>query len=125
MRVAIGSLLIGLVLAVPGLQAGSRDEVFMLTNGCINCHGFEGRRTSGVIPSLAGQPDASLYKVLAAYRDGTLKGTIMNRAMQGYDDQALRQFAQYYSRLPKDSLAEAVPQEYRHPKGCTQEALCR
>ena len=112
MRVVIGSLLIGLVLAIPSLQAGSRFESFMLSNGCINCHGFEGQRKPGAIPSLAGQPEAYLYKTLAAYRDGTLKGTIMNRAMEGYDDQTLRQFAEYYSRLPKDSQGAAVPQAH-------------
>ena len=112
MRVVIGSLLIGLVFAVPSLQAGSRGDSFMLSNGCINCHGFEGQRTPGAIPSLAGQSEAYLYKTLAAYRDGTLKGTIMNRAMKGYDDQTLRQFAEYYSRLPKDSLGAAVPQAH-------------
>lgn len=109
MRVVIGSLLIGLIFTVPSLQGGSRGESFMLSNGCINCHGFEGQRTPGAIPSLAGQPEAYLYKTLTAYRDGTLKGTIMNRAMEGYDDQTLRQFAEYYSRLPKNSLWEAVP----------------
>lgn len=112
MRVFIGSLLIGLVFAVPSLQAGSRGESFMLSNGCINCHGFEGQRTPGAIPSLAGQSEAYLYKTLAAYRDGTLKGTIMNRAMEGYDDQTLSQLAKYYSSLPKDSLGEAEPQAH-------------
>lgn len=115
MRVVIGSLLIGLVFAVPSLQASSRGEPFMLSNGCINCHGFEGQRTPGAIPSLAGQSEAYLYKTLTAYRDGTLKGTIMNRAMEGYDDQTLRQFAEYYSRLPKYSLGEAVP--HAHEQG--------
>ena len=110
MRVVIGQLLIGLVCVVPSLQAGSRGEPFMLSNGCINCHGFEGQRTPGVIPSLAGQSEAYLYKTLSAYRDGTLKGTIMNRVMEGYDDQTLRQLAEYYSRLPKDLLGAAVPQ---------------
>ena len=112
MRVVIGQLLIGLFFAVPSLQAGSRGEPFMLSNGCINCHGFEGQRTPGVIPSLAGQSESYLYKTLSAYRDGTLKGTIMNRAMEGYDDQTLRQFAEYYSRLPKDSQGAAVPQAH-------------
>lgn len=36
MRVVIGLLLICLVYAVPSLQAGSRGEPFMLSNGCIN-----------------------------------------------------------------------------------------
>ena len=112
MRVVIGLLLICLVYAVPSLQAGSRGEPFMLSNGCINCHGFEGQRTPGAIPSLAGQSEAYLYKTLTAYRDGTLKGTIMNRAMEGYDDQTLKQFAEYYSRLPKDSHGATVPQAH-------------
>ena len=88
----------------------------MLSNGCINCHGFEGQRTPGVIPSLAGQSESYLYKTLSAYRDGTLKGTIMNRAMEGYDDQTLRQFAEYYSRLPKESMGAAVPQAQEQGK---------
>lgn len=113
MRGVIETLLIGLVFfSVPSLQAGSRGELFMLSNGCINCHGFEGQRTPGAIPSLAGQSEAYLYKTLAAYRDDTLKGTIMNRAMEGYDDQTLRQLAEYYSSLPKDSQGEALPQAH-------------
>ena len=116
MRVVIGQLLIGLFFAVPSLQAGSRGEPFMLSNGCINCHGFEGQRTPGVIPSLAGQSESYLYQTLSAYRDGTLKGTIMNRAMEGYDDQTLMQFAEYYSRLPKESMGAAVPQAQEQGK---------
>lgn len=116
MRVVIGQLLIGLFFAVPSLQAGSRGEPFMLSNGCINCHGFEGQRTPGVIPSLAGQSESYLYQTLSAYRDGTLKGTIMNRVMEGYDDQTLRQFAEYYSRLPKESMGAAVPQAQEQGK---------
>lgn len=112
MRVVIGSLFICLVFTASSLQGASRGESFMLTNGCINCHGFEGKRTPGAIPSLAGQSEAYLYRTLVAYRAGTLKGTIMNRAMEGYDDQTLRQFAEYYSRLPKGSLWEAVPQAH-------------
>ncbi|AZE74106.1 putative cytochrome c4 [Pseudomonas synxantha] len=112
MRMVIGSLLIGLVFAAPNLQAGDRSESFMLSNGCINCHGFEGQRAPGAIPSLAGQSEAYLYKTLAAYRDGTLKGTIMNRAMEGYDDQTLRRFAKYYSSLPRKSLGSAVPKAH-------------
>ncbi|AJO78430.1 c-type cytochrome [Pseudomonas sp. MRSN 12121] len=108
MRVVIGPLLIGLVLVVPSLQAGGRGESFMLSNGCINCHGFEGQRTPGAIPSLAGQSETYLFKTLTAYRDGKLKGTIMNRAMEGYDDPTLRQFAEYYSRLPKGALQPGV-----------------
>ncbi|OUM35299.1 c-type cytochrome [Pseudomonas putida] len=104
MRVVIGSLMVGLVFAVPGVQGGIQGEPFMLTNGCINCHGFEGQRPPGVIPSLAGQPEAYLYKTLTAYRDGALKGTIMNRVMRTYDDETLRQLAHYYSRLPSGSL---------------------
>ncbi|MBX8474266.1 cytochrome c4 [Pseudomonas cichorii] len=112
MRVVIRPLLIGLVFAVPSLQAGSLGESFMLSNGCINCHGFEGQRTPGVIPSLAGQSEAYLYKTLKAYREGTLKGTIMNRAMEGYDDQTLRQFAEYYSRLPRGPIDASAPQAH-------------
>ncbi|WP_434728832.1 c-type cytochrome [Pseudomonas soli] len=104
MRVVIGSLMVGLAFAVPGVQGGNQGEPFMLTNGCINCHGIEGQRPPGVVPSLAGRSEAYLYETLTAYRDGTLKGTIMNRVMREYDDQMLRQLANYYSRLPSGSL---------------------
>ncbi|MFJ3521405.1 c-type cytochrome [Pseudomonas sp. NPDC090203] len=114
MRVGIGSLLIGLVFSIPSLQAGSRGEPLMLSNGCINCHGFEGQSTPGAIPSLAGQSEIYLYKTLAAYRDGTLKGTIMNRVLEGYEDQTLRQFAEYYSGLPKGPSGTTVPQAHEH-----------
>ncbi|MFA7893823.1 MULTISPECIES: c-type cytochrome [Pseudomonas putida group] len=104
MRVVIGMLLVGLAFAAPDVQGGNQGELFMLTNGCINCHGFEGQRPPGVIPSLVGRTEASLYKTLTAYRDGILKGTIMNRVMREYDDQTLRQLADYYSRFPSGSL---------------------
>ncbi|MFJ4384026.1 c-type cytochrome [Pseudomonas sp. NPDC089408] len=104
MRVVIESLMVGLLLVTAGVQGGNQGEPLMLTNGCINCHGFEGQRPSGVIPSPAGQPEAYLYKTLTAYRNGTLEGSIMNRIMREYDDQTLRQLAHYYSRLPSGSL---------------------
>ncbi|WP_044875318.1 c-type cytochrome [Pseudomonas sp. LFM046] len=93
-------LLVALLLTAPLLPAESRDEQWMLANGCTNCHGLDGIRSEGPIPSLAGLPEEYLFTMLSAYRSSALRGTIMNRAMEGYGDADLRKLSAYYAGLP-------------------------
>ncbi|MCV4342570.1 c-type cytochrome [Pseudomonas capsici] len=72
----------------------------MATNGCVNCHGVEGRGTKvGNIPALAGRPKEFLVTVMVGYKRGTLQGTVMNRIMKDFDEQKIDFLANYFSSI--------------------------
>ncbi|GFM89766.1 hypothetical protein PSCICO_51650 [Pseudomonas cichorii] len=72
----------------------------MATNGCVNCHGFEGRGTrDGNIPALAGRPKEFLVTVMEGYKKGTLQGTVMNRVLKDFDEQKIEFLANYFSSI--------------------------
>jgi cytochrome c553 len=103
-------------------------DSLMANNGCINCHGTSGLREGGIIPSIAGQPQAYLVQTLTQYRNGSLKGTIMNRVMERVDEEHVRLLADIFSaisvkvRLTEDTheaLGESIYQ--RQCGGCHED----
>lgn len=66
---------------------------------CMGCHGVNGK-SPGSIPSIAGQSESMLTTKLLAYRDGTQKGTIMNRIAKGYSDAELHAVAAFFAAIP-------------------------
>lgn len=66
---------------------------------CMGCHGVNGK-SPGSIPSIAGQSESMLTTKLLAYRDGTQKGTIMNRIAKGYSDAELQAVAAFFAAIP-------------------------
>ncbi|AXI61432.1 hypothetical protein DLD99_13445 [Pseudomonas kribbensis] len=95
----IGMLLLCTVLMSAPVLAQAQTEHLMYSNGCVNCHGLHGVRTGGMIPSIAGQPEQYLYQVLSGYRDGSLKGTIMNRVMERMDGDRVKALAEGFGRI--------------------------
>lgn len=68
-----------------------------LANACATCHGPEGR-SKGAIPPLAAKDDQALRDSLRGFRDGTRTGTVMNRLMQGLNDDDIAALAAYFAR---------------------------
>lgn len=106
----------GQVLAQPAVDS------LMVSNGCINCHGTSGLREGGIIPSIAGQPQAYLLQTLTQYRDGSLKGTIMNRVMERVDGEHARLLASRFSAISVKARStvdvHAAPGESIYQRQC-------
>lgn len=96
-------LFLYLMTACSSLLANESPIALMASNGCINCHGFEGVREAGAIPSIAGLPREYLLRTLSGYRDGAFQGTIMNRVMERADDATLRLLADRFSSIKVES----------------------
>lgn len=103
MHIAIKPLLLFLMTVCSSVLANEVTDALMASNGCINCHGFDGVREAGAIPSIAGLPREYLLRTLSSYRDGSLKGTIMNRVMERTDDVTVRLLADRFSSIKIDS----------------------
>lgn len=72
----------------------------MLSNGCVNCHGYNREASiKSNIPSLAGMDKTTLISRLEGFRSGELKGTVMNRVMMDYDIKKINDLADYFSKL--------------------------
>lgn len=68
---------------------------------CWRCHGVDGTgRAEGAIPSLAGQRAAYLHGSLRAFADRIRFSATMAEVASRLDDEAMRQIAAYYERLP-------------------------
>jgi cytochrome subunit of sulfide dehydrogenase len=70
-----------------------------LAANCANCHGTAGQ-AKGAMPSLAGQPKATIIEQMKAFRDGKRPGTIMPQLAKGYTDQQIELAADFFSRQP-------------------------
>ena len=88
------------LLATPCLAwaAPSLSDVSVLAGTCANCHGPDGRSSSG-IPTLRGQAADQLLRRMQAFKTGTAAdATVMTRLMTGYDDAQLQALAQWFGR---------------------------
>lgn len=82
------------------VTADSNLTGVMLSNGCVNCHGADGRgATVGNIPPLKARPKEFLETAMKAYKSGTRQGTVMNRVMMDIDDQHITLLADYFSSI--------------------------
>ncbi|MBC7708573.1 MAG: c-type cytochrome [Rhizobacter sp.] len=64
---------------------------------CATCHGTNGKSVAEV-PSLAGQPAASMVQKMKDYRDGKLPASIMHQLAKGYTDEQVLLMADYFSK---------------------------
>jgi cytochrome c553 len=66
---------------------------------CAGCHGVDGVSTNPMWPSLAGQKEHYLAKLLRDFRDGNRHNPVMSPMAQGLSDQDIENLAAYYSSL--------------------------
>jgi cytochrome c553 len=93
------ALLLG-AAALPG--AGWAQDANLARNlaaTCANCHGTNGQ-ARGEMKPLAGVPANSIVALLAAYKGGSLQGTIMNQIAKGYSDEQIKLIAGYFAAQP-------------------------
>lgn len=81
--------------AAPALPS---NPAYLAAN-CANCHGTTGN-AKGAMPSLAGQPKATIVEQMKAFRDGKRPATIMHQLSKGYTDAQIEAIADHFSRQP-------------------------
>ncbi len=87
----------------PSIALSQDFDGAVLANTCAGCHGTQGASVDTKIPPLAGQNADEFVKTMLAYRDGSRKGTIMNRVAKGYSEDEIRAIAEYFASFPKEN----------------------
>ena len=64
---------------------------------CERCHGPATDRSSMVVPSLNGQQEEYLLRVMKQYRDGERGSSMMHKMSAGYGDDLLEEIAAHYA----------------------------
>ncbi len=91
------------LMAVAPVTARAADAqalyVKALAATCANCHGTHGKaQKDASVPGLAGMPAEALVEQMQAFRNGTRPATIMHQIAKGYNDEQVRQLADYFAR---------------------------
>jgi cytochrome subunit of sulfide dehydrogenase len=87
-----------LALAATIAPAFAQGPAPLAAEGCIGCHGPEGRGVAGGIP-IAGRDRAELVAIMTAFRANERSGTIMGRIARGYTDAEIAAVAEHFSRI--------------------------
>lgn len=85
-------------LALAPAALASDLYIKVLAATCMNCHGPGGKST-GAVPSLAGQDPSYLQTAMLEQRAGTRETTVMRRYMNGYTNDEIVQLAKYFADL--------------------------
>jgi cytochrome c553 len=100
MKLSIGFIFASSLCIADFASANGNDAGVMASNGCVNCHGVEGRGTAtGNVPSLIGRSKEFLAAAMQGYKRGTLQGTVMNRVMKDFDEEKISFLADYFSGI--------------------------
>lgn len=84
-----------LALAAPALAQAPAP---LAAEGCLGCHGPDGRGVTGGIP-IAGRDRAELIAIMTAFRANERPGTIMGRIARGYTDAEIAAVADHFARI--------------------------
>ena len=77
----------------------ARAAAYLAAN-CAHCHDTQGKAV-GAMPSLAGQPKATMVEAMRAFRDGKRPATIMHQLSKGYSDAQIEAIAEHFSKQPR------------------------
>ena len=91
--------LLTVALAASTAQPGLAANIEVIARSCNNCHGTGGVSVGHSMPSLAGQSEAYLKKIMMEWKSGERSSANMGRLISGYTDDEIAGLATYYSKL--------------------------
>ena len=93
---------IALLIAGTGVGvAGDVEAGKSKSEGCVGCHGLNGKSNNPNYPDIAGQKKNYLAKAIKDYRDGKRTDAMMNSMVTSLSDADIENLAAYYSSLKK------------------------
>jgi sulfide dehydrogenase cytochrome subunit len=96
-RTVLGLLLSFCAVSVAPVMAGDIDG---LARTCNNCHGVNGVTAGGSMPSIGGQSEAYLKKVMTEWKSGERSSASMTRLVKGLSDEEIAALAKYFASKP-------------------------
>ena len=82
------------------LAQGNASAGAAIAQTCNNCHGATGISADAIIPNLAGQSAAAIYKQLEDFRSGKRDPAVMGVYVSPLSEQDLLDLAAHYASLP-------------------------
>ena len=90
------------------LEQGNASAGAAIAGACNNCHGSAGISADAIIPNLAGQSAASIYKQLEDFRSGRRNAQVMGVFVSPLSEQNLFDLSAHYARLPSPATKTPV-----------------
>ncbi len=87
-----GLFAFGLVLC-GGASAADDWQARIWASTCYSCHGPEGRSEGGM-PAIHGLSADAIVESMTQFKNGGLRGTVMDRHARGYSDEQIRRIAE-------------------------------
>jgi cytochrome c553 len=85
-----------------GAMTGSGEPLADVMATCNRCHDQASSETAIIVPTLNGQKQEYLLRVMKQYRDGDRGSSMMHKMSSGYSDELLEELAAWYASHPKD-----------------------
>jgi cytochrome c553 len=85
---------------VAGSVTESDEQLDEVIAKCERCHGRALGESAMVVPSLGGQQQEYLFRVMKQYRDDDRGSSMMHKMSFGYSDELLQDIATYYATHP-------------------------
>jgi sulfide dehydrogenase cytochrome subunit len=95
----LSAVLIAGALLASGPALAAPTDAAVVSNTCAGCHGTDGASV-GPAPIIGGLSEAYQAATMAAYKDGTRWGTIMNRIAKGYTPGEILDMAKHFAGKP-------------------------
>lgn len=83
-----------------GSVTGNGEKTTEVIAKCERCHGAAAGGSTMIVPSLRGQNQNYLLRVMKQYRDGERGSSMMHKMSAGYSDELLEEIAAYYASQP-------------------------
>ncbi len=103
--------LLAAALALPAALPTHAADIDALARTCNNCHGVDGVSAGGSMPSIGGQPEVFLNKIMLEWKRGERAAASMNRLIKGYSDEQIAALAKYYAAKPWKAQVQSASAE--------------
>lgn len=102
-RVVYGVILAGLMCS-----AQAADKIEEVAETCNGCHGVNGVSENAAIPSIGGQSESYLKKILLDWKTGVRHSETMVSMIKDYSDEQIGALAAYYAKKPWTPVAQKI-----------------
>lgn len=98
----------GMILAGFLGSAQAADRIEDVAETCNGCHGANGVSENATIPSIGGQPETYLKKVLLEWKTGVRHSEAMEGLIKDYSDEQIGALAAHFAKKPWTPVAQKI-----------------
>lgn len=102
-RVIFGVILAGLLGS-----AQAADKIEDMAGTCNGCHGANGVSENANTPSIGGQPELYLKRILLEWKSGVRHSETMENLIKDYSDEQIGALAAYFAKKPWMPVAQKI-----------------